>query len=56
MKANMITGLVGVALSVVFLGNYALQINSLPLWLIICAVLLMVIVDYLQSLRQNGNP
>ncbi len=36
---NLITGLVGVTMVVVFLGYYA--INSAPLWVIIGAILFM---------------
>lgn len=52
---NVITGLVAVALIVVFLGDYAIKINSLPLWGIIVAVLAMVVYDFWTSTRHREN-
>lgn len=51
--ANAVTGLIGVILFVLFLGYYAYDLRSLPLGIIIAVVLIMVIVDYLQSLRAD---
>lgn len=51
---NLITGLIGVLLFLVFLGNYVVTLNAMPLWIIIGAVLLMVLYDYALSLR-SGN-
>lgn len=53
---NLITGLVAVILIAMFLGHYAITLNSWPLWIIIIFVVLLIGVDYLQSLRsQNGT-
>lgn len=53
--SNLIPGFVAALLFTVFLGFYALRLNSLALWVIIVSVLAMVIVDYVQSVRSNGN-
>ncbi len=53
--ANIIAGLVGAALILVFLGFYAVKIASIPLIVIIVAILIMVITDFAQSLRSEGN-
>ncbi|MFQ5760089.1 MAG: hypothetical protein ACE5HM_03850 [Acidiferrobacterales bacterium] len=52
---RLITGLIGVVMVVVFLGYYAYMIGSIPLWLIIVAILAMAIADYVQSLRTDEN-
>lgn len=50
---NLVTGLIGVTLAVVFLGNYAVTLASIPLWIIIVTVLAMAIADFVQSVREN---
>ena len=51
---TLIAGLVGMVLIVVFLGNYAVSIGTIPLWLIIVGVLLMPIIDYIQSVLRKS--
>ena len=53
--SNLIPGFVAALLLIMFLGFYAVRLNSLALWVIICSVLAMVIVDYVQSVRSDGN-
>ena len=53
--ANMIAALIGAALIVTFLGFYAIKIASLPLIIIIVAILIMVFTDFTQSLRSEKN-
>ncbi len=53
--SNLIPGFVAALLLTVFLGFYALRLNSLALWVIIGSVLAMVIVDYVQSVRSDGD-
>jgi len=48
-------GALGIVLLVLFLGFLAIKIASVPLTLIIIAVLTMAIVDLVQTLRQGGN-
>ncbi len=50
---NFIAGLVGVTMVIVFLGYYAISLNSAPLWVIIGAILFMVCADYYQSVRKG---
>ena len=50
---NIITGLVAMVLLVLFLGNYALTLNALPLWIIIVLILGLAIADYVKSLANN---
>ncbi len=52
---NLITGLVGVTGVVVFLGYYAISLNSAPLYVIIGAILFMVCWDYYQSVRKGNR-
>jgi len=53
---NVVTGLLAMLLMLVFLGNYAVKINALPLWIIIVVVAALPLYDFVQTLRnQNGN-
>ncbi len=52
---NLIAGLVGVTMVVVFLGYYAISLNSAPLWVIIGGILFMVCWDYYQSVRKGNQ-
>ncbi len=52
---NFITGLIGVTGVVVFLGYYAISLNSPPLYVIIGAILFMVCRDYYQSVRKGNR-
>ncbi len=51
--SNLIPGFVAALLLIMFLGFYAVRQKSLALWVIICSVLDMVIVDYVQSVRSD---
>ncbi len=54
----MVTLIIGVFAAVmvtVFLGYYALRIESIPLWLIIIGVLGLVIADFVQTWRKDQN-
>ncbi len=51
---NFITGLIGATMAIIYLGYYAISLNSPPLWVIIVAILAMVCTDVFQSLK-NGN-
>ena len=46
-----ICGIIGVALLVVFLGKYAVNIGSIPLWIIIVGVLILPVVDLIKSMK-----
>ncbi|MFQ5774691.1 MAG: hypothetical protein ACE5GS_09255 [Kiloniellaceae bacterium] len=53
--ARLIAGLAAVLMIVVFLGYYAVSIGSVPLWVIIVAILAMAIFDVWQSLQPGGG-
>ncbi len=52
---NLIAGLVGVTMVVVFLGYYAISLNTAPLWVIIGGILFMVCRDYYHSVRKGNR-
>jgi len=53
---NLLTGLLAMLMLLVFLGDYAVRIGSVPLWIIIVGVLMLALYDFLQSVRGgNGN-
>ncbi len=52
---TLITGVTAKVMVVVFLGYYALRIESIPLSLIIIGVLGMVIADFVQTFREGKN-
>ncbi len=52
---KLITGIFGLSLIVVFLGYYAISINSLPLWIIIVVILAMITTDVIQSIRKKDK-
>ncbi len=52
---TLITGVTAAVMVVVFLGYYALRIESIPLWIIIIGVLGMVIADFVRTLREDKN-
>jgi small-conductance mechanosensitive channel len=51
---NAITGLFSLIMVTVFLGYYVIRLNEIPLWIIIGAILIMIFIEYVQSLR-GGN-
>ncbi len=53
---NLITGLIGMAGLMIFLGYYLVALSFVPLALVIIGVLAMAIGDFVSSLRNtNGN-
>lgn len=54
---NIIAGLIAASLVVLFLGFYAIKIASVPLWIIIGGVIVMILFDFKDSLAdpQNGE-
>ncbi len=50
---NLISGLIAVVLVSLFLGSYALTLNSIPLWIIIVGVLAMLVADFVLSMRKS---
>ncbi len=52
---NFITGIIGIALVISFLAFMLIWVPAPPLIIIVCAVMAMLIYDFVQSLRSNGN-
>ncbi len=52
---NFITGLIGATMAIIFLGYYAISLNSPPLSVIIVAILFMVCTDVYQSVRKRSQ-
>lgn len=52
---NLIAGIIGVGLVVVFLGFYAFKLNSIPLWIIMGGVLIMVVVEFVETLKEEND-
>lgn len=54
--ANIVTGVIGVAMAVVFYLYYAIRINSIALWIIIIAAVIMLVYDFYESVKGNKTP
>lgn len=52
---NKITGVIAALLVILFLGFYAVKLASIPLWIIILAILAMVLVDFYESTVIKGD-
>ncbi|MFK4507922.1 hypothetical protein LPJ38_22950 [Bradyrhizobium daqingense] len=53
---NMITGLIGLALVLTFLGILVVWIKAIPLIIIVVSVMMLAVIDFVRSLRTNGAP
>jgi len=53
--SNIISGVIAILLSLVFLIFYAVKLHSVALWLIIGANMACIISDFVQSIREDGN-
>ena len=53
--SNVITGSIAVLMSAVFLGYYAIRLESIVLWIIIAANLACLLVDFVQSVKKGNN-
>ena len=52
---DLVPGFIAALLLVLFLGFYAMRIESIALWIIVGSVAGLMILDYVQSVRSNGN-
>jgi len=52
---TLVTGLVGVAMLLVFLGFLVWWIRELPFTIIVVAVVFMLLYDFVQTLRYGEN-
>ena len=53
--SNLISGSIAVLMCVVFLGYYAIRLESIVLWIIIVANLACLVTDFVQSLKKGKN-
>ncbi|WP_156457029.1 hypothetical protein [Bradyrhizobium sp. CCH5-F6] len=54
---NLITGLIGLALMMTFLGILVVWIKAIPLIVIVVSVVILAVVDFVHSLKTtNGTP
>jgi hypothetical protein len=52
---NFITGIIGIAMVAGFLAVMLIWVPALPLIIIVVFVMSLLIVDFVQSLKSNGN-
>ena len=52
---ELVAGVIALTLVLVFLGNYAVVLNALPLWIIIIGILALPLADFVQTLRKGGD-
>ena len=55
MTTNAITGIIGIAGVIVFLGILLWWIKAMPLIIIVVVVMLLLLWDFVQSFRGNGG-
>ena len=51
MSLNLVTGLIGIALVTAFVGFMLVWVKALPLIIIVLGVLLLLLYDFVQTLR-----
>ncbi len=52
---NIIAGVISVGLIVIFLGFYAIKLNSIPLWIILGGILVMAIIEFIETIREDNG-
>lgn len=52
---SVITSTIAGILVVVYLGYYAVRLNQIPLWIVIGAILVMVIADFVITARDAAR-
>lgn len=52
---NLITGIIGIALVISFLTFMLVWVPAPPLIIIVIAVMALLIIDFVQSVRAGGN-
>ena len=53
--SNVITGVIGVAMGLVFFLYYAIRLKSITLWIIIVGAVIMLVYDFYESIRENNK-
>lgn len=54
--SNIISGVIAVAMAMVFLLFYAIRLKSVVLWLIICGGLVLLLYDLYKSIKEGEDP
>jgi hypothetical protein len=54
--ANIISGVIAMAMGLVFFLYYAIRIESITLWIIIVGGVIMMVYDFYESIRGNDKP
>ena len=52
---NLITGIIGLAMVMTFLGFMAIWVKAIPLIIIIVGVMILAVIDFVQSVRAKEN-
>jgi hypothetical protein len=52
---NLITGIIGLALVMTFLGFMVIWVKAIPLIIIVVGVMILAVIDFVQSLREAAN-
>jgi hypothetical protein len=55
MITNIVAGIIGIATLTIFLGIMVWWIKALPLTIIVVVVILMLLYDFVQTLRHGEN-
>lgn len=55
MNITLITGIIGIAMLVAFVGFMLIWVPALPLIVIVGSVLILVLVDFFQTLRSGES-
>jgi hypothetical protein len=52
---NFVTGLIGISLVLAFVGFMVWWVPALPLIIIVAVVMLLLVIDFVQSLRMGNS-
>ena len=52
---NLVTGLIGISLVLAFVGFMVWWVPALPLIIIVAVVMLLLVIDFVQSLRMGNS-
>lgn len=52
---NLTTGIIGLAMVMTFLGFMVIWVKAIPLIIIVVGVMILAVIDFVQSLRDKEN-
>jgi hypothetical protein len=52
---NAVTGVIGLAMVMMFLGFMVVWVKAIPLIIIVVGVMLLAVIDFVQSVRRGEN-